>query len=175
VAFRVLNQVIATVYHDQPPIIVGDSGCTLRSGHDPYKLIDVSYNLGSAVNIAAGMSEMGAVMPVIAILGDGSFFNSGINGIINAVRNKTQLVLVIFDNDTSATSGFQPTAGSTYGLKEEAPKRISIEEIIRACKVDLLRVVDPENETRTRQIFSEALAVDGIRVIILRSPCPLIP
>ena len=91
------------------------------------------------------------------------------------MKNRAQLVLIIFDNDTAATTGFQPTAGSTYGISSKSQKRIVMEELIRACGVDVLRIVDPENEVRTRQVFSEALAVDGIRVIILRAPCPLIP
>lgn len=173
-AFRVLRKVINTVYSDAPPILIGDPGCTIRADDAPFNLFDVSYNLSSALNIAVGMSEMGPAVPVIAITGDGAFFGDGISGLINAVRNNAQLVLVIFDNDTAATTGFQPTAGSTYGLKDERPKRIVLEELIHSCGVDLLRVVDPENDVRTRQVFSEALAIDGIRVIILRAPCPLI-
>ena len=173
-AFRVLKQVISVIYHDDPPIIIGDEGCTMRVSNKPFNLIDASYNLGSAIPVAAGIAEMKPAVPVIAVMGDGAFFSSGINGLINAARNRSNVVVIIVDNDTFATTGFQPHAGSTYDLKDKPPKRISIDELVRACGVQLMRVVDPEDEKRTRQVFSEALAVDGLRVVILRAPCPLI-
>lgn len=174
-AFRVLKQVLRAVYGDAPPIIVGDPGCTMRAALAPLTLIDVSYSLGSAVSIAKGLAAQVSTLPVIAVLGDTAFFAWGINGLIEAARERVQMIVVVFDNQTSATTGFQPNPGSTYVVQGERFKRVALEELVSACGVDLLRVVDPENETRTRQVFSEALTVDGLRVIVLRSPCPLIP
>jgi indolepyruvate ferredoxin oxidoreductase alpha subunit len=175
VAFRVLKQVLRAVYGDAPPIIVGDLGCTMRAACQPLGLIDVSYDLGSAVSIAKGLTAEVTTLPVIAIMGDTAFYAAGINSLIEAARERAQLIVVILDNQTSASTGFQPNPGSTYVVQGERFKRVALEELVSACGVDLLRVVDPENETRTRQVFSEALTVDGLRVIVLRSPCPLIP
>ncbi|MDZ7386007.1 MAG: thiamine pyrophosphate-dependent enzyme [candidate division KSB1 bacterium] len=174
-AFRVLKQVLRAVFGDAPPIIVGDPGCTMRAAVPPLSLVDVSYNLGAAISLAKGLARQVSTLPVIAVMGDTAFFAWGINSLIEAAREKAQLIVVIFDNQTSATTGFQPNPGSTYVLQNERFKRVALEELISACGVDLLRVVDPENETRTRQVFSEALTVDGLRVVVLRSPCPLIP
>ncbi len=174
-AFRVLKQVLRAVYGDAPPLIVGDPGCSMRAAVGPLSLIDVSYSLGAAISIAKGLAAQVSSLPVIAVTGDTAFFAGGLSSLIEAAREKAQLIVVIFDNQTSATTGFQPNPGSTYGLQNERFKRVALEELVSACGVDLLRVVDPENETRTRQVFSEALTVDGLRVIVLRSPCPLIP
>lgn len=175
VAFRIFKQVLRAVYGDLPPVIVGDVGCTARAACQPFGMIDISYNLGSSLSIAKGLAAETSTVPVIAIMGDTAFYAAGVNSLIEAARERAQMIVVILDNQTSASTGFQPNQGSTYGVQSERFKRVALEELVSACGIDLLRVVDPENETRTRQVFSESLAVDGLRVVVLRSPCPLIP
>ncbi len=66
--------------------------------------------MGSSVSTAAGISRATG-QKVIAFIGDSTFFHSGIAGLINAVHNRHDFLLVVLDNGTTAMTGHQPHPG----------------------------------------------------------------
>ena len=50
--------------------------------------------------------------PIVATIGDSTFFHSGTAGLLNAVYNDSRFVLVILDNMTTAMTGMQPHSGA---------------------------------------------------------------
>ena len=89
--------------------------------------------MGSSIGTAAGFSKT-TDQPVIAFIGDSTFFHGGIPGLVSAVHNGHKFLLVVMDNRTTAMTGNQSNPGIPInGMLEEAPE-ISIEEIIKSCK-----------------------------------------
>jgi len=142
--------------------------------------VDTVLDMGAGITLASGFwhafQQDGVDKPVIATMGDSTFFHSGTTGLINAVYNDARFVLVILDNGITAMTGMQPAI--TQGIRVDGRKgnAIALETIVKGCGVEYLKVVDPYEVTHTideiRAAHEWALSPDGgIAVIIARHPC----
>lgn len=140
------------------------------------RAVDTCLCMGASVNQAAGLYHSfkqggKSIPPIVATIGDSTFFHAGIPGLINAVHQGACFVLLILDNGTVAMTGGQPTPA------EDGPgKRIEIEEVVKGCGVDFIRTVDPYDIPLLIQLLKEADCYargeeKGVAVIIARHPC----
>ncbi|MEA3559520.1 MAG: indolepyruvate ferredoxin oxidoreductase subunit alpha [Candidatus Thermoplasmatota archaeon] len=149
-----------------------DIGCYTLGIQPPQSTGDLLICMGSSAGSAGGLSRV-VDEPVIAFMGDSTFFHTGIPPLVNAVHNKHRFVLNIMDNSTTAMTGHQPHPGVPIdGLGDEAPA-IDIEKVCKGVGVEFVRTVDPLNIKETQKAFEEAVAYDGVAVVITRSPCAL--
>lgn len=129
--------------------------------------------MGSSIGTSCGFSKA-TLQTVVSFIGDSTFFHAGIPPLINAVHNKNKFVLVILDNRTTAMTGGQPHPGLPVdGMGLEAPE-LSIPDIVRACGVEFVEVINPLNVAKSREIFEKALQFDKLAVVISKYPCMLI-
>jgi indolepyruvate ferredoxin oxidoreductase alpha subunit len=142
--------------------------------------VDTVLDMGAGITLASGFwhafQQDGVDKPVIATMGDSTFFHSGTTGLINAVYNDARFVLVILDNGITAMTGMQPAI--TQGLRVDGRKgnAIALETIVKGCGVTYLKVVDPYDVKNTideiKAAHEWALSEEGgIAVIIARHPC----
>jgi len=153
-------------------ICTTDIGCYTLGLNLPSKMADYLLCMGSSVGTAGAMS-MCSGLPVIAFIGDSTFFHGGIHGLVSAVYNKHKFVYVILDNSTTAMTGHQPHPGigiTGLGVKNEP---VLIEKVLEGCGVKKVIVVDPYDIKSTIQAFKDALAYDGLAAIVSRHPCAL--
>jgi len=149
-----------------------DIGCYTLGILPPLQTADFLICMGSSVTSAAGISRV-TDKKVIAFIGDSTFFHSGVTGLINAVHNKHNFILVILDNGTTAMTGHQPHPGVEITPPGWDKPSISIEAIVRACGVEQVAVVNPINLAKTRNAVKEALEANKLSVIVAKAPCPL--
>ncbi len=150
-----------------------DIGCYTLGIQPPLQTADFLLCMGSSVGAAGGFSKA-TDQPVLAFLGDSTFFHSGIHGLVNAVYNKHKFVYTILDNRTTAMTGHQPNPGTGRSGSGEPTIEVSIEDIVFGCGPDFVRIVDPNDLAVTTKAYEDALAHDGIAVIIARRPCILL-
>ena len=142
--------------------------------------VDTCLDMGAAITMAAGFYHTFAqdkvAQPIVATIGDSTFFHSGTAGLLNAVYNNARFILVILDNQTTAMTGMQPTPA--LGVRADGGKgnAISLERVVAGCGVDFVEVVDPYDITAMTGLIKKAAEyVDdpagGIAVIIARHPC----
>ncbi|MBI4552482.1 MAG: hypothetical protein HY710_09475, partial [Candidatus Latescibacteria bacterium] len=156
------------------PVYVVDPGCAVKISTPPFEMLDVKYSMGSSIGIASGLVLAGVTDPVVAVIGDSDFFHLAVNALFNAAHHRTNILVLVLDNATTALSGFQPTPGlSIDALGHETPA-LSIERIVEACPVDLIRTIDPWDADATRDALRTGLTSPGLRVLVFRSPCPYI-
>jgi indolepyruvate ferredoxin oxidoreductase alpha subunit len=155
--------------------IHGDIGCYQLAVLPPYMFVDTCLCMGAGLGIGSGVYFSGAPGKNIVTLGDSTFLHAGIPGLINAVYNKADLTLVILDNRTTGATGHQPHPGA-FGITAtgEETKQLDIAEIVKALRVDLVRVVDPYAIEQTCEAFEEALTQKGVSVVICRRVCAVI-
>jgi indolepyruvate ferredoxin oxidoreductase alpha subunit len=154
-------------------IFASDIGCYTLGVSPPYNAADLLVCMGSSVGTAGGLAKANN-QPVIAFIGDSTFFHAGIPGLINAVHHGHKFLLMILDNRTTAMTGHQPHPGSDEGPSCCDITPVSIEEVVKGCGVKWLKVVDPyEIETMTNTV-KHALTETGVSVIIARRDCALI-
>ncbi|HUT76705.1 MAG TPA: FAD-dependent oxidoreductase [Polyangia bacterium] len=155
---------------DPETIFVSDIGCYTLGLMPPLNAADTFVCMGSSPAQSSGMG-IRSDQPRVAFIGDATFFHSGMTGLVNAVHNRHDLLLVILDNSTTAMTGHQPHPASE--LDPELMRGVDIERAVRGLGVDDLRVVDPTDLDTTIREVQGAFGRKGVRVIISRAPCPL--
>ncbi|MCJ7606044.1 MAG: thiamine pyrophosphate-dependent enzyme, partial [Dehalococcoidales bacterium] len=93
-------------------IKTGDIGCYALGANSPLNMDDTAVCMGGSFGMANGYAHV-TDRPVIAHLGDSTFFHSGIAPMINAVYNNANMTMVVMDNSTTGMTGFQPHPGAT--------------------------------------------------------------
>ena len=81
--------------------------------------------------------------PVIATIGDSTFYHAGIPGLINAVQHDVPLTLVIMDNGWTSMTGMQVTPGPVLTIRSRGTTRLDLAKIVPALGVEHFWVVDP--------------------------------
>lgn len=154
-----------------------DIGCYTLGLLPPLKMADFLLCMGSSVSTAGGFS-IAQNQPVVAFIGDSTFFHAGIPGLINSVYNDHRFLLVILDNSTTAMTGHQPHPGASMTLEGIGEPKVKIEDIVKACGVRGLEIVNPLQIKKTMKKVEELKKAlnesPGVYVLIARSPCPLL-
>ena len=154
-------------------IFGGDIGCYMLAGMPQYNLQDYLFSMGSSIGIGHGIRKS-TNQRVIALIGDSTFFHAGIPALINTVFNKSNPLIIVMDNRTTAMTGHQPHPGiGKTGMGEETTE-IKIEDIVSACGVKNLKVIDPINTAELEKTIKEFLKKDEASVIIARRICALL-
>jgi indolepyruvate ferredoxin oxidoreductase, alpha subunit len=151
-------------------IVTGDIGCYDAGSFPPLELQSTIYCMGASIPMGSGVALSGIDKPVFAIIGDSTFFHSGITGLINAARNKSKLVVIVADNSVTAMTGFQPHPGSTENVRGEQVQPVSIEKIVEALEIPLY-VVNPYKIDETIAALKQAVQNQGVSVILASAPC----
>ena len=159
-------------------IFTSDIGCyTLGINQG---VVDTCLDMGAAITMASGLYQAHVQdkknQPVVATIGDSTFYHSGPAGLLNAVYNNARFILVILDNQTTAMTGMQPTPGLGIRADGGEGKIIPLERLVAGCGVDYIEVVDPyviESMNEALKKASEYVLEPegGIAVIIARHPC----
>ncbi|MHA1506447.1 MAG: thiamine pyrophosphate-dependent enzyme [Candidatus Asgardarchaeia archaeon] len=155
-------------------IYTTDIGCYTLGIQDPINVGDLLLCMGSSIGTACGLSEVfKSETKVVAIIGDSTFFHSGIPALINAFHNGKDMIVVVMDNQTTAMTGFQPHPGCTP-VGNESKKRVKIEDLVPGIGLKNVAVIDPFDLKESIRTVKELSAKRGVSVIISRARCAII-
>lgn len=150
----------------------GDIGCYLLGALSPISMSDFNVAMGAGVGISHGIAKSTKTKPVI-FMGDSTFFHAGMAALVNLVYNKSNVLLVILDNRITAMTGHQPNPGvGVTGMGEET-KPLKIEDIVRACQVDRLEVINAYNLRDSLPKLKELYQSFGVSVAVVKGDCRL--
>ncbi len=155
--------------------VTGDIGCYTLSFMKPLEGLDSCICMGASVGMAHGMDKvLEGKGRVVGVLGDSTFIHSGITPLLNMVYNKSNAVVVICDNRTTAMTGMQEHPATGFTLQGAATKALDFVELAKALGIDNVRVVDPFDIKETRRVIKEELSREGPSLVISRAPCALL-
>jgi len=152
-----------------------DIGCYTLGILPPLRMADFLICMGSSVSTSGGFSKV-LDRPVVAFIGDSTFFHSGITGLVNAVSHDHRFLLVVLDNGTTAMTGHQPHPGVELTPQGKVEPKVSLESVIRGCGVTRIATVNPLQVKKTQEVLQnlrEQMKGPGVSVLIAKSPCPL--
>ncbi len=152
-------------------VFCGDIGCYTLGNAAPLDMVDTCLCMGADVTIAQGLHIMERDTVNFAFIGDSTFFASGITGVVNAVYNQTDIILVVLDNSTTAMTGHQPHPGTGRTMMGEVVAKISIEKVLEGIGVSKIVKADPLNLKEAVHAVKEVLDETGVRAVIFTSPC----
>ncbi|MCM1370034.1 MAG: thiamine pyrophosphate-dependent enzyme [Candidatus Amulumruptor caecigallinarius] len=147
----------------ESPKVFGDIGCYTLGFLKPFNAIDTCVDMGASITMAKGASDAGQ-FPAVAIIGDSTFTHSGMTGLLDAINENTNMVVIISDNLTTGMTGGQDSQGTG-----------KLEDICLGLGADPahMRTIDslPKNVEQMKQLFKEEIDYNGLSVIISRREC----
>ncbi|MBV7483471.1 indolepyruvate ferredoxin oxidoreductase subunit alpha [Bordetella sp. BOR01] len=139
------------------------------------------FNIGSTVlGYGLGLASSSGIAPlmdkrVVSVMGDGGFWHNGFtSGVVNAMYNNQDSVLVILKNGYTSATGTQaiPSSPSQPATK---PLTLDIEAALRGVGVKWLRKVPSYQVADMKRTLDEAMTTPegGLKVIIADGECQL--
>lgn len=167
-----------TVSRLKDTVVTGDIGCYTLGSAEPLCALDTTICMGAGFSAGMGMSKAfeltGRQKKVIGVLGDSTFFHSGITGALEIMYNKGNMVPCVLDNSITAMTGHQDNPGTERTLMGEPTRQIRIEKILEAVGFENIIIVDPNDLQAMKKAVDEALNSTVPAAIITRRPCLLI-
>lgn len=157
--------------------VTGDIGCYTLGALPPLNAIDTCVEMGASLGNAFGMEKVlgeKSDKKIVAVIGDSTFFHSGITPLINIVYNKGTSTVIILDNRITAMTGHQEHPGTGKTLMGEDTVTINPEDIVKACGVKHVFTVDPYNLKELKKVIKREVERKEPSVIIARRPCILL-
>ena len=152
-------------------VFSGDIGCYTLGNAMPLDMVDTCLCMGAGITIAQGLHRIEPDAVNFAFVGDSTFFASGMTGIVNAVYNETDIVLIVLDNATTAMTGHQVHPGTGKTMMGNIVEKVSIEKILKAIGISYVKTVNPLDLKTAVETVKEAAEQSGVKVIIFQSPC----
>ncbi len=159
--------------HKLKVTVMGDIGCYSLGAFKPLESIDSILCMGASIGNAFGMQKAGYSNRTVAVLGDSTFFHSGITGLLNVVYNKGVTTVIVLDNRITAMTGHQDNPGTGRTLMGETTDEASIERIAEGIGVGRVRVVDCYDMAAVEQVLKEEIDSPEPSLIVARQPCVL--
>ena len=157
--------------------VMGDIGCYSLGFLEPFEVhktnISMGASLGNALGVAAAQRKAGKVKPIVATIGDGTFFHSGMTGILQLAQTKENITVIIMDNRTTAMTGGQITLTTGDYFKERELFSVHIPDVLSAFKIMDVTVVDQFKYKETKEAIHAAMAREGFSIIVTTRPCAL--
>jgi len=143
--------------------VFSDIGCYTLGALDPFDAINTCVDMGASITMAKGAADAG-LYPAVAVIGDSTFTHSGITGLIDCVKDKSHVLIMILDNETTAMTGGQDS--SAFGRIEAICMGIGVHK-------DHIFVLNPspKHHEENLAILNKELEYQGVSVIIPRREC----
>ena len=158
-------------------MVTGDIGCYTLGVAEPLNTIDTVICMGGSISMGHGaykaFERNNVDKQVVSVIGDSTFFHTGINSLITVAYNKSNTVNIILDNRTTGMTGHQENPGTGFSLQGDMTEAIDIPKLVKSIGIQEVITVNPLDLDAVDKALKVSLAYDGPSVIITRWPCAL--
>ena len=158
--------------------VCGDIGCysmaVLPTGFSTLKTL---HAMGSGVGLASGFGKLGQFgmnQPIVATVGDSTFFHAVLPALINAAHHQSDITVVVLDNSGTAMTGFQSHPGRPVDAVGNDAPAIDVAAVCQAMGATV-KISDPFDIDQTQQTLLELFEIKGLKVLVLKQACALSP
>jgi indolepyruvate ferredoxin oxidoreductase, alpha subunit len=145
------------------PRIFGDIGCYTLGTLPPYNSIQTTVEMGASLGMALGAGHVG-MDPVIGIIGDSTFFHSGLTSLVSLAECKGNVNFIVMDNRITAMTGQQKTVA--INIIEDIGKAVGLND----NQIHVLKPLPKNNEENVAQL-EKVFKHKGPDLIIFRREC----
>lgn len=157
--------------HKLGATVAGDIGCYTLGAFPPLSALDTTICMGASINTAAGMKKAGLKGRICAVLGDSTFFHSGMTGILSAHYNGTPVTTIVLDNRITGMTGHQENPGSGKVLGGDPAPVTEINRIASAMGYKKVVTVSADDLAELEKVLTDAMDGDEGALIIAYAPC----
>ncbi len=157
--------------------VAGDIGCYTLGALPPMGMLDHCLCMGAGIGIAAGLDRsLGELArgKAVAVIGDSTFFHSGMTPLLELAYNGGSTTVIIMDNRTTAMTGAQAHPGTGYTLRNDPTITADIEKLGESFGFRRIKTVNPYRVRELEKVVAEELAATEPSLIISRAPCALL-
>jgi indolepyruvate ferredoxin oxidoreductase alpha subunit len=158
-------------------MVSSDIGCYGLSNAAPLNAKDTSMCMGAGFSMAHGaqkvFNKFNDNMRVVAVLGDSTFFHSGMTSLLDSIYNRSNVLFCILDNRITGMTGHQQNPGTGFTLQGDPTNLTDIEAVVKALGVKKVKVINPLKLDEVNEALDWGLIQDEPAVIITKWPCVL--
>lgn len=160
-------------------MITGDIGCYTLGANAPLNALHTCICMGASLSQGHGASialkNAGKDTKVVSVIGDSTFFHTGVNSLMDAAYNGGHNLSIILDNRITGMTGHQENPGTGFTLMGEEAPQVDIPALCKAIgiKEENIITVNPNILEEVNKALDELLVKDEPTVLITRWPCVL--
>lgn len=163
-------------------VVTGDIGCYTLGSAAPLNCMDACLCMGGGFTVGMGIAKSfqreGVTDKVVfGVMGDSTFFHSGMTGAAEIIYNNGRMIPCVLDNRITGMTGHQDNPGTGFTLMGEPAPMIRVEGVLEAYGFAPVFTVDPQDLKAMKQTVDAAVAAlnEGNHpAIVTRRPCLLI-
>lgn len=163
-------------------VVTGDIGCYTLGSAAPLNCMDACLCMGGGFTVGMGIAKSfqreGVTDKVVfGVMGDSTFFHSGMTGAAEIIYNNGRMIPCVLDNRITGMTGHQDNPGTGFTLMGEPAPMIRVEGVLEAYGFAPVFTVDPQDLKAMKQTVDAAVAAlnEGKNpAIVTRRPCLLI-
>lgn len=163
-------------------VVTGDIGCYTLGSAAPLNCMDACLCMGGGFTVGMGIAKSfqreGVTDKVVfGVMGDSTFFHSGMTGAAEIIYNNGRMIPCVLDNRITGMTGHQDNPGTGFTLMGELAPMIRVEGVLEAYGFAPVFTVDPQDLKAMKQTVDAAVAAlnEGKHpAIVTRRPCLLI-
>jgi indolepyruvate ferredoxin oxidoreductase alpha subunit len=157
--------------------VSGDIGCYTLGALPPMSAMHTCIDMGASISAAHGMAKVNEIAggreKPVAVIGDSTFFHSGMTGLLSLSYNNGNALVIIMDNRTTGMTGGQENPGSGQVLQGEPAKQVDIEALVKVLGIENVVTINAYNLEETEAAIRKGMETPGPYVLIDKNPCIL--
>jgi len=157
--------------------VSGDIGCYTLGALPPMGAMHSVIDMGASISAAHGMARVNAIAgrdeKPVAVIGDSTFFHSGMTGLMSMAFNGGSALVIIMDNRTTGMTGGQENPGTGTTLEGTPARQVEMVPLVKALGIDNVFELNTYDLAETEAAIRKGLETPGPYVLIDRNPCIL--
>ncbi|TYO99420.1 indolepyruvate ferredoxin oxidoreductase alpha subunit [Geothermobacter ehrlichii] len=157
--------------------VSGDIGCYTLGALPPMGAMHSVIDMGASISAAHGMAKVntiaGRAQKPVAVIGDSTFFHSGMTGLLSMAFNGGDALVIIMDNRTTGMTGGQENPGTGRTLEGQPTRQVEMVPLVKALGIDNVFELNTYDLAATEAAIKKGLETPGPYVLIDRNPCIL--
>jgi indolepyruvate ferredoxin oxidoreductase alpha subunit len=157
--------------------VSGDIGCYTLGALPPMGAMHAVIDMGASISAAHGMAKVNEIEgrneKPVAVIGDSTFFHSGMTGLISMAYNKGNALVIIMDNRTTGMTGGQENPGTGNTLQNQEVRQVDMVPLVKALGIDNVAELNTYDLKETEAAIKKGLETPGPYVLIDKNPCIL--
>lgn len=154
-------------------MVTGDIGCTILGTTPPFNALWTEVAMGASIPLAQGIAYAGTKNPVVATIGDSTFFHAGMPGLVNALQHNSNLTVIIMDNGWTSMTGMQVNPGTLQQAQQFDWRQLDLQAVVEGMGVEDMHVVDPYDLAQTSAAIADSMQYAGVSVVLARRECAI--
>ncbi len=156
--------------------VAGDIGCYTLAAFPPLESIDTAICMGAGIPMAFGFEKARGkefAHRSVAVIGDSTFWHSGLTGLIDVVYNRGHTTVIILDNSATAMTGRQENPSTGKSLDGISTPTIDFVALVQAIGIRHVQTVDAFDLQKLEKAIREETQRSEPSVIVTKQPCVL--